>query len=41
MILLIENFFEEFGGVMWKFVNNGKYSCVWSLKYLREILINK
>lgn len=29
MILLIENRFEEFGEVMWEFINNGKYRCGW------------
>ena len=29
MILLIENRFEEFGKVMWKFINNGKYRYGW------------
>ncbi len=29
MILLIENRFEEFGEVLWKFIKNGKYRCGW------------
>jgi len=27
MILLIENRFEEFGTVLWKFVKDGAYKC--------------
>lgn len=29
MILLIENRFEEFGEVLWKFIQNGDYRCGW------------
>lgn len=29
MILLIENRFEEFGEVFWKFIKAGKYRCGW------------
>lgn len=29
MILLIENRFEEFGEVMWKFIKAGDYKCGW------------
>ena len=29
MILLIENRFEEFGEVLWKFVKEGDYRCGW------------
>lgn len=29
MILLIENRFEEFGAVLWKFIKDGAYRCGW------------
>ena len=29
MILLIENRFEEFGEVLWKFIKDGAYRCGW------------
>ena len=29
MILLIENRFEEFGTVLWKFIKAGQYKCGW------------
>lgn len=29
MILLIENRFEEFGAVLWKFIKDGAYKCGW------------
>lgn len=29
MILLIENRFEEFGTVLWKFIKDGAYKCGW------------